>query len=752
MHHRERIRREWALRPWFWCAMAVVLPILLARHDSRLGVAAVLLLGVLGVWLLKWRGGLVCGLLPALLLGWYGWNERLLGRSEAEMLGCGHAVLEAVLLREAQGGEHGWSGMARVTEGRWEGQHLWWQGRGPLPLVGAKLRGRGDFQPLPHTRNAGEFDRAGWMRLHRVVAVFDCRSRVEVVTPWWAEVGAKLKQGFRERVSLGLEPTSVEAMVLRAVVIGETPQDADPVVAAFRESGTLHAFSVSGLHVAMVGALGWWVLAHLGMRRSWAVAVLIPLVFGYAWLTGNSAPAVRSAWMAAVFLAAFPLRRRVDLLNTLGLVLCCGLFWDPRMVFLPGVQLSYGVVAAIALGSGVARRVVAWLEQTESYLPNSERSRWQQLWLAWRTWLAQSLAVGLAAGVGSAPLTALHFGMVTPISVLAGLVLIPLVFVMLAGSFAVVLLSPLGMPATWLGRANGQVAALSVAVAKGFAAVPGGHLRTRVETEPTLRIFDLERGAGALSFSAGGAAVLWDAGNAHGFRYRVAPALRHFGLEPDAAIFSHPDGNHLGGGLPVWEAFPIRQVVLPVQKSLSPAFRRWRGAAATGGIRLLVPESGRSLPMPDGARLELVQMPDPDALRAVADERVMIARLHWRGWRILYSSDAGQNAEDEVAAQQRDVRAEVLVIGRHRSGLTLGEPFFRAVAPKIIVASNDAYPESERLPASDVAFWRSCGVQVWDQQDTGGVTMRVREDGSLWLHGHVNGAQLVLPPTAASTR
>ena len=85
--------------------------------------------------------------------------------------------------------------------------------------------------------------------------------------------------------------------------------------------------------------------------------VLLPLIFGYSWITGNSPPAVRSAWMAAVFLGAFVFRRRPDLLNALGAVLLAAMLWDGRLLFQPGVQLSYGVVAAIAVGTAWAAKL-----------------------------------------------------------------------------------------------------------------------------------------------------------------------------------------------------------------------------------------------------------------------------------------------------------------------------------------------------------------------------------------------------------
>lgn len=740
----ERIQQSWRSRPWFWVAVASLPGLLGWTWLPWVGWSVIVGFGLFGALWFGWRGWVGFGVGPALVLA--GLVVRESARSEVgeNMLAARFALLQARVLRDAKGGQGSWAALAKVQGGHWDGALVWWQGGGSPPVAGARVSGSGDFQPLPVTRNEGEFDRAAWLRTHGVAAVFDCRSRVRVTTPWLAEWGAKLKREFRDRIGLGLDPASVEAMVLRAVVIGETPQDADSVVAAFRESGTLHAFSVSGLHVAMVGALGWWLLSKLGLRRSRAVFLLIPLVFGYAWITGNSDPAVRSAWMAAVFLAAFPLRRRVDLLNTLGLVLWFGLCWDARMLFLPGVQLSYGVVAAIALGTGVARKWLSWIDEAECYLPESEFNRWQRRWLACRVWLAQSLSVGISAGLGSAPLTALHFGMVTPISILAGLVLIPLVFVMLILSFAVVMLSPCGTPAIGLNRVNSGVAALSVHAARFFASVPWGHMSTRSESESKLRVFDLDRGAGALCFSGDGAAVLLDAGNQHGFRYQVAPALRSVGLEPDSAVFSHPDGSHLGGGLPIWETFPIRQVMLPVSKSLSPAFRGWQRAALTSGIAIVQPRLGSRLPLPGGAWLEILHVPDPLALQALADERVMVFRIRWHGWRILYTSDAGQNTEDAMLETQSDLRSDVLVIGRHRSGLTLGETFLQAVSPRIIIAGNDPFPLGERIPGADIAFWISQGIRVFDQQKTGGVTLTLGPNRSLCARGHVDGSRIML--------
>ena len=248
----------------------------------------------------------------------YTLRSREQAAAELELVGKHGIGVRAKVLKDARGDRH-WAAPAVLLGGGRDGEKVWWQGRGEAPVAGALLMADGDFLALPVPRNPGEFDRAAWLRSQGISAVFLAgKLDTKVSTGRWPMLGARIRSGFRERVTAGLGEDSREAQVIRAVVIGEPPPDADALIAAFRNSGTLHAFSVSGLHVAMVGAIGWFLLARLGVPRRWAVLALLPLIFGYSWITGNSAPAVRSAWMAAVFLGAFVFRRRPDLLNALG--------------------------------------------------------------------------------------------------------------------------------------------------------------------------------------------------------------------------------------------------------------------------------------------------------------------------------------------------------------------------------------------------------------------------------------------------
>jgi predicted membrane metal-binding protein len=222
-------------------------------------------------------------------------------------------------LPQATGG--GWSALVEIRDGGPAGK-VWWWGAGPAAAPGETIAANGLFRPFPEPRNPGEFEVGKWLHRQGAWGVFEAQGLARQVAPppGWSRSGQQARAWFREAVTAGLDPAGREAAVIRAMVLGENPDD-DALIEAYRASGTLHVFSVSGMHVAMVGAIAWLLLRGIGVPRRAAVLLIVAVMFGYAWITGLKPPAARSVTMAAVLLGAFLLRRRPDLLNALGLAL-----------------------------------------------------------------------------------------------------------------------------------------------------------------------------------------------------------------------------------------------------------------------------------------------------------------------------------------------------------------------------------------------------------------------------------------------
>lgn len=738
--------RLWAKRPLFALAAGLVSLMALDHFAPGLLWAGGLVFTALAVRMGGWITGLAAVLVAAFVLGGGRIRDARQEADEANFPSLGLKQVEARLTEDATGEEGTWSAVARLRGGGFGGRKVRWIGTGEPPPAGTELRARGVFEGLGGERNPGVPDRAERLRHEGVVAVFRANAMrseqwIGPVSAWAAGV----KRGFRESITAGLEEESLASKVIRAVVIGERSRDSLGLVRDFRESGTLHVFTVSGMHVMMLGSMVWFALKWLAVPRRVAIPAIIAAMFGYAWLTGNGPAAVRAAWMGAVFLGAFAFRRRQDLLNALGAVLIVSLLWDHRMIRMPGVQLSYGVVAAIGLGTPLARRCFSWIAADELFLPTSETGFWERKWLGFRKKLAEALAVSTAASVGSLPLGAFHFGIVAPVSVFATVALVPIVYVLLGAALVSAMLRPFSESASvFLNRANALAAGACAETAGFFASLPGASGSLAAPKSDTLIVYDLGYGASAACFtSAAGNSVLIDTGGKFSMESQVGPSLIRLGIKPDSVILTHADAGHTAPPSLLSEMFPLRQAANGMMAAPGSVAAEWTDFR-DDHVRVSRPAKGELLDFGGGAWGEVLLSPADAQLGSVADDRAMVIRLRWRGWKILFTGDAGRLSEEALLESGADLAADVIVAGLHESDFSLTASFVSAVDPQVIVVASTVGSEMDRLRDAQRRSWEKNGIIVIDQARTGGITVTVPPPGGLLFQGFVDGSGIPL--------
>jgi competence protein ComEC len=449
--------------------------------------------------------------------------------------------------------------------------------------------------------------------------------------------------------------------------------------------------------------------------------------------------------MTTVVLGAFVFRQRPDLLNALGLALLAALLADGHQLFQVGSQLSFGVVAAIGIGAAGMRRYFAFLEIREPYLPRQLYGFWRKVWLWFRQKAASAIGASSAASVGSLPLTLWHFGFVSWVSMLASpLIGIPVLGLMILALTATAL-APFPAAQQQVNRWNGGVAWCCTKLATGFAAIPGGNTTLSRDRpgEDFLIVYDSGHGSGAACLHDGESSVLFDTAHRPGFRRTILPSLRHLALRPQSIVLSHPDGGHLGGTVEALDALPVRQILLPVERARSTSFREIVEISQKRGIAMAGGRQGIKYDVSPEAWFEVLHEPDARNQNSAADNRVMVTRLHWHGWRVLFTSDAGLATERAMLKAGGDLRADVIVAGRHRNDASLGDDFLAAVQPKAIIASHAEFPQAERVPEDWMEACEKRGMRVFHQGRTGAVTL-VEEDGSLVIRGFLDGSELRL--------
>jgi competence protein ComEC len=519
-------------------------------------------------------------------------------------------------------------------------------------------------------------------------------------------------------------------------------------------SGTSHLMAISGLHIAMVAALGAWAGGRVqrgrlrrgakGAQRDAAVLTGAVAALAYSLLAGWSVPTQRTMVMIGFGAAALLLRRRVGIAD--GLALCAGavVLIDPLAPLAPGFWLSFGAVAAILFGA-------------TGYLRKPH-------------FLRGYLHVQAIVTLGLVPVLIGSFGSVSVVSALVNLYAIPLytllvVPAVLVGSAAALAWPALGavllrwtgafieftwplieVPASWpiatwsiaaleplawvalvigtlatlaplpgAGRVAGAVIVAVACLWKPLPLPPGAARVTVLDVGQGLSAV-VETRTHALVFDAGPS---FRTGTDTG-QLVVVPYLRHRGIrELDMLVVSHDDDDHKGGAGSVLESVPTRRLVVgpsliksphphqgPHPDPLPPAREREQCVRGTRWTW-------------DGVDFDWLH-PGPQRHERDNDSSCVL-RIRAAGHTLLLTGDIEAEAEAELVAAQVAGPVDVVVVPHHGSRTSSTAGFVAATQPGWVV-----YP---------VGFHNRWGfpvrrvVERWQQ--AGAVDLRTSTGGAI---------------------
>lgn len=225
-----------------------------------------------------------------------------------------------------------------------------------------------------------------------------------------------IKSGIEEVIFKYLPP--VPAGIVDAMLLGEERNIPPLVYDVMIKTGTVHILVVSGFNVGILTFTAMLLLKVMRIPRTVRICSALPLVILYCFMTGASPPVVRATVMAVVFLAACLLVREADIYNALAAAALFILLINPTQLFGISFQLSFASVIALA-----------WL-----YPKISAAVSLKQLKIRVFRFIADSFLVSVSAWLGTMGLIGCYFRMVSPVTVFANIVIVPLAsFITLCG-------------------------------------------------------------------------------------------------------------------------------------------------------------------------------------------------------------------------------------------------------------------------------------------------------------------------------
>lgn len=221
----------------------------------------------------------------------------------------------------------------------------------------------------------------------------------------------KLKQQLHDSNAIAVAST---------LILGYKADLSEEVLQAYSKTGTIHVLSVSGAHVAIIWALLAFMLNFLNRFRYGRLikaAIIIPIIWYYAMLTGFSPAVCRAAVMISTVIIGKTYNRYINNLNILAISAFILLLYNPLLITDVGFQLSYLAVAGLVVLQPV---VYAWLTFNNKWV--------DKLWAL--------CSVSIAAQVITFPLSAFYFHQFPVYFLFSNLfIVIPTAVIMYSGIF-----------------------------------------------------------------------------------------------------------------------------------------------------------------------------------------------------------------------------------------------------------------------------------------------------------------------------
>ena len=202
------------------------------------------------------------------------------------------------------------------------------------------------------------------------------------------------------------------ARAYMAMILGDKTLLDEDAKNSFLATGTMHIFAISGMHVALVASVIYWLMNLLRLPRKMRPFICLPILFLYVQACGAPPSAMRAFLMIALIWASVIAFRKPKPFAGFAAAFTLAIIVRPSDLFDAGFALSYAVVAAILLYA--VPMITAIKERL--YPPFYVETRMSKIKNTIVDYLVAAFAISFAAIFASAPLSAAFFGYVAPLS------------------------------------------------------------------------------------------------------------------------------------------------------------------------------------------------------------------------------------------------------------------------------------------------------------------------------------------------
>lgn len=577
-------------------------------------------------------------------------------------------------------------------------------------------------------KNPGLLDYSDYLKIKNIYASFMVNSADQASVIGSGRAGRMQLWAYalRKRINDAIaRNTDIRySAFLKAILTGERSELEPSVMDDFIKTGTVHVIAISGLNIALIAGIFIFIFRLFGIKKKLNPALTsLALVF-YCFVAGASPPVVRATVMFVIASLGYIIGRESDILNSLAIAAFMILLGNPNELFDPSFQLSFASIFGIVL-------FTPKIENMFSAKPN---------------YLIKGMAVSIAAMITVSPIVSRYFNIVSPVAIIANLVIVPALFVITVVSFVFILLDLIGLRfiLVYAGSILSLLTQATFYINHLFAQIPFSFIRVASAHFPFLlfyyafifsfffserkkeltlllllaaniilwnniftpqgkvlkiTVLDVGKGDSILLEFPGQKNMLIDAGSGgiEGLvdmgRSIVAPILWNKGIRRiDSVISTHFHSDHMGGVLYVLKNFKTGCVMDSGVSSGSDTrvYDSYRKIILQNNMRRLTLSDGDQILGFGDVKLFVINPPE-DHEGWDANDSSVVLKLEYKNFSALFCGDASGKAIENMLKYRDILKSDILKVPHH-GGSTgkegLSKIFFEEVAPTVTIISS----------------------------------------------------------------
>ncbi len=567
--------------------------------------------------------------------------------------------------------------------------------------------------------------------------------------------------------------TPRSAGILSALILGEKSEIEETTRNDFANTGVIHVLAVSGLHVGYVSLIlitifGLFRLPHHIQMGS----VILGLLF-YVGLTGAAPSVMRASIMASLMIVGGLIERKSDIFNILASAAFIILLISPNQLSNLGFQLSFLAVFSIVTLFPIFKE---WVNR----LPVDRNTPIGKMILS----ILDLFLVSLAAQLGTLAITIFYFNKIPIISLLANLVVVPLIGVIVATGMSFLILGSLipFLAPLWAATIEGAIDFMLWFV-RLCAQIDWAYVTTRpiqsfelliilvgifvisvVKYRVILKLWlvllitwlslhawqsiltpqhlelvvlDVGQGDAILIHAPNGKTILIDTGLRFGGKDMgkdvIVPYLRHRNWSKiDLLVLTHPHNDHIGGAQYLLENVPVGKVFMPDIEYESYGYNALKETIIAKHIPHSAVFAGHidSTLKPIYFRVTGPKSYDTSSQPSNVNNTSIVMQLFYGASNIMLTGDGEELVEHNQLALGLLLRSDIIKTPHHGSKTSSSQEYIDLVQPRVCLISLGMKNKFRHPSPITIDRYKELGAEI-HRTDLEGCQI-YKSDGRAW--------------------